>query len=181
MSRVGKQLIKIPNGVDFKVEDGFAVVKGPKGELKQFIHSQVTIVANEGVISVKIQDESDKSQKALWGLYGSLVKNMIIGVTEGFVKKLEISGVGMKAAVSGKKLILNVGFSHPVEYNIPEGIQIAVDGGTITVTGTDKQIVGEIAAQIRKIKKVEPYKGKGIKYADEQVRRKAGKAAAKAK
>ena len=106
---------------------------------------------------------------------------MVIGITKGYEKKLEINGVGMKAAVAGNKLILNVGFSHPVEYNIPVGMQITVEGNIISIGGIDKQVVGEIAAQIRKIKKVEPYKGKGIKYVGEQVRRKAGKAAAKAK
>ncbi len=181
MSRIGKQLISIPSEVDFKIDDGFVVIKGPKGELKQFIHPQVIVESKDGVITVKVQDENDKSQRALWGLYGSLVKNMVTGVTVGFVEKLEINGVGMKAAVAGNKLILNVGFSHPVEYNIPVGMQITVEGNIISIGGIDKQVVGEIAAQIRKIKKVEPYKGKGIKYVGEQVRRKAGKAAAKAK
>jgi large subunit ribosomal protein L6 len=181
MSRIGKQLINIPSGVDFKIDDGFVVIKGPKGELKQFIHPKVTVEAKDGIITVKVQDENDKSQKALWGLYGSLVKNMVTGVTTGFVEKLEINGVGMRAAIAGNKLVLNVGFSHPVEYDIPVGMQITVEGNIIAISGIDKQIVGEIAAQIRKIKKVEPYKGKGIKYVGEQVRRKAGKAAAKSK
>lgn len=181
MSRIGKQLINIPAGVDFKIDNGVIVIKGPKGELRQAGHPKVTVEVVEGNITVKVQDETDKSQKALWGLYGSLVKNMVIGVTTGFVEKLEINGVGMKAASSGNKLTLNVGFSHPVEYNIPEGMQITVEGNIISIGGIDKQIVGEVAAQIRKIKKVEPYKGKGIKYVGEQVRRKAGKAAAKSK
>ena len=181
MSRIGKQLINIPTGVDFKIEDGVIVIKGPKGELKQAGHPQVKVEAKDGIITIGILDEKDKSQRALWGLYGSLVKNMVIGVTTGFVKKLEINGVGMKAAVAGNNLVLNVGFSHPVEFKIPEGMQITVEGNVISVGGTDKQIVGEIAAQIRKVKKVEPYKGKGIKYAGEVVRRKAGKAAAKSK
>lgn len=181
MSRIGKQIINIPDGVDFKVEGGVVIIKGPKGELRQELHPKVQVVIDGKTASIKISDESDKSQRALWGLFGSLVQNMVEGVTKGFEKKLEINGVGMKAAVNGRKLILNVGFSHPVEYNMIDGIQIAVEGNVISVTGINKQLVGETAAQIRKIKKVEPYKGKGIKYAGEAVRRKAGKAAAKAK
>jgi len=181
MSRIGKQIITIPDGVDFKVEDGFAYAKGPKGQLKQQIHPQVSVNTSDKKITLKVDDESDKSQRALWGLFGSLVSNMIEGVTNGFTKKLEINGVGMKAAVAGKSLVLNVGFSHPVNFDIPEGIMIVVEANVVTITGIDKQLVGETAAQIRKIKKVEPYKGKGIRYAGEQVRRKAGKAAAKAK
>lgn len=181
MSRIGKQIIAIPAGVEFKVEGGVAMAKGPKGQLSQEIHPQVTVNVADGAVTVKVQDENDKSQRALWGLFGSLLKNMVVGVTEGFSKQLQINGVGMKAAVAGKELTLNVGFSHPVKFAIPENIQIAVEANNITVSGADKQLVGETAAQIRKIKKVEPYKGKGIKYSDEVVKRKAGKAAAKSK
>jgi len=179
MSRIGKQLITIPAGVEFNLEDGIASIKGPKGQLTQKLHPQVKLEKKDNILSVAVMDESDKSQRALWGLFASLVKNMIIGVTEGFSVKLEINGVGMKAAVSGKNLVLNVGYSHPVEYVIPAGTAIAVEGNVITVSGIDKQVVGEVAAQIRRIKKVEPYKGKGIKYVGEKVIRKAGKAAAK--
>jgi len=181
MSRIGKNPIAIPAGVEVKIEGAMIEVKGPKGVLTQVIHPLVKVEKVENSVIVKIQDESDRSQGALWGLFGSLIKNMIAGVTEGFVKKLEINGVGMKAAVSGKNLILNVGFSHPVEFAIPQGTEITVEGNVITVSGIDKQLVGETAAQIRKIKKVEPYKGKGIKYVGEQFIRKAGKAAAKGK
>mgnify|MGYP000050082782 CR=1 FL=1 len=181
MSRIGKNPIVIPSGVEVKIENGIIEVKGPKGVLTQVIHPLVKIEKIENSIIIKIQNESDRLQKALWGLFGSLIKNMIIGVTNGFVKKLEINGVGMKASISGKKLILNVGFSHPVEFTIPQNIEITVDGNVITVSGIDKQLVGETAAQIRKIKKVEPYKGKGIKYVGEQFIRKAGKAAVKGK
>ncbi|MFA6422261.1 MAG: 50S ribosomal protein L6 [Candidatus Buchananbacteria bacterium] len=181
MSRIGKKIINIPDGVDFKIEDGFALVKGPKGLLKQEIHPQVHVNINDKEVSIKVDDETIKSQRSLWGLFGSLLTNMVEGVTKGFEKKLEINGVGMRAAVSGNKLVLNVGFSHPVEYLIPQGIQMTVEANVITVSGIDKQMVGEAAAQIRKIKKVEPYKGKGIRYQGEQVRRKAGKAAAKSK
>jgi len=179
MSRIGKQPITIPAGVTVTIDGSLLHAKGPKGELTQKIHPQVIVSQQEGVLTINIKDETDKSQRALWGLFGSLVNNMIVGVTEGFTKQLDITGVGFKAAITGGSLVLNVGFSHPVNFPIPKGIDIKVDGNVITVTGIDKQLVGEIAAQIRKVKKVEPYKGKGIKYVGEVVRRKAGKAAAK--
>ncbi len=179
MSRIGKNPINIPTGVEVKVENNEVIVKGPKGTLKQQLHPVVSLVIENNSILVKIGNESDKSQRAIWGLFGSLVTNMVKGVTEGFVKKLEINGVGMKYAVAGKKVNLNVGFSHPVEFDIPEGIDIVVEGNVMTVSGIDKQLVGEVAAQIRKIKKVEPYKGKGIKYLGEQYIKKAGKTAGK--
>lgn len=178
MSRIGKQLINIPSGVDVKVDNSVILVKGPKGELKQTLHDKVTVEIKDNIITVKVKNENNKQERSLWGLFASLIINMITGVTEGFSKELEISGVGFKAAATGKKLTLNVGFSHPVDFAVAEGIDVKVEGNKITVSGIDKQIVGEVAAQIRKVKKPEPYKGKGIKYIDEQVRRKAGKAAA---
>jgi large subunit ribosomal protein L6 len=181
MSRIGKQLTVIPAGVELKIADGVISVTGPKGQLTQKLHPSVSVEKKDNTVSVKVNDESDKSQRALWGLFGSLIKNMIIGVTEGYVVKLEINGVGMKAAAADKKVVLNVGFSHPVEYAIPEGTAITVEGNIISVSGIDKQLVGETAAQIRRVKKVEPYKGKGIKYVGEKFIKKAGKAAAKAK
>lgn len=181
MSRIGKQLIVIPPGVTAKLDGMILSVKGPKGELKETIHPFVKLDIKDNAISINVSDDKDKFNKSLWGLFGSLISNMIEGVTKGFEKKLEINGVGMRASVTGKKLVLNVGFSHPVDYNIPEGIAIAVAENIITISGIDKQLVGETAAQIRKIKKVEPYKGKGIKYVGEQFIRKAGKAAAKSK
>jgi len=181
MSRIGKQPIVIPSGVTVANVDHVLTVKGPKGELKQAIHQQVNCVIAEDVITVSVKDETNSRQRALWGLFGSLIRNMITGVTTGYEKKLDISGVGFKAAVNGSTLVLNVGFSHPVNFTIPKGLVVAVEGNIISVSGIDKQLVGEIAAQIRKVKKVEPYKGKGIKYVGELVRRKAGKAAAKSK
>jgi large subunit ribosomal protein L6 len=181
MSRIGKNPIVIPSGVEIKVEGNEINVKGPKGALKQDIHHQVSFEVKDNTIVVAIKDETDKSQRALWGLFGSLIRNMVKGVTEGFEKKLEINGVGMKYAVVGKNVVLNVGFSHPVEYPIPAGITAAVEGNVLTIAGIDKQLVGETAAQIRRIKKVEPYKGKGIKYAGEIFIRKAGKTASKGK
>lgn len=180
MSRIGKQLINLPAGVEVKIDDGVITVKGPKGELKQVIHEKVFIEVNDNVVSFKVEDENDKFQRSLWGLFGSLVSNMIEGVSKGFEKKLEINGVGFNAALNGNKLVLKVGFSHPVEFTIPDGITAKVEANKISISGIDKQLVGEVAAKIRKIKKPEPYKGKGIKYADEQVRRKAGKTAGKA-
>lgn len=178
MSRIGKKIINIPSGVDVKVDGGIITVKGPKGELTQKLHDHVFINIADNVVTVKVKDETKKEDKSLWGLFASLIINMIAGVTEGFSKELEINGVGFKATVAGKTLTLNVGFSHPVEFATPDGIDIKVEGNKITITGIDKQLVGEVAAQIRKVKKPEPYKGKGIKYIDEQIRRKAGKAAA---
>ena len=181
MSRIGKQLISIPPGVNVILDGDILTVKGPKGELRVKIHPFVNVNLGGDSISLNIADAKDKFNKSLWGLFGSLIANMIEGVTKGFEKKLEINGVGMKAMAAGRKLVLNVGFSHPVDYNIPEGINISVAENVITVAGIDKQLVGETAAQIRRIKKVEPYKGKGIKYAGEKFVRKAGKAAAKSK
>ena len=179
MSRVGKKQIKIPTGVEVKVDGRIVTVKGPKGLLKQELHPVVSVEINGDIIAVKIENENDKSQRALWGLFASLLGNMIAGVTMGFSKQLEINGVGFKANALGRKLVLNVGFSHPVEYNIPEGLDIKTEGNIITISGIDKQLVGEVTAQIRKIKKPEPYKGKGIKYVGEEIKKKAGKAAGK--
>jgi len=178
MSRIGKQLIEVPSGVEVKINDDAVVVKGPKGELTQLLHKDVLVELKDNIVTVKVKDEKDNAQKALWGLFASLIKNMISGVSEGFSKQLVITGVGFKAAVAGKTLTLNVGFSHPVEFDIPDGIGIKVEGENITISGADKQLVGEVAAQIRKVKKTEPYKGKGIKYSDEEIKRKVGKAAA---
>lgn len=179
MSRLGRLPIEIPAGTQAKKEDGFILVKGPKGELKTKSNKLVKINIGEKEILVSIENEKSKKHKSMWGLYRSLINNMVIGVNEGYEKKLEVNGVGYKAQVSGKKLTLNVGYSHPVEFDAPEGIEISVEGNIITINGIDKQLVGETAAQIRKVRKPEPYKGKGIKYIDEIIRRKAGKAAAK--
>ncbi|HLC64365.1 MAG TPA: 50S ribosomal protein L6 [Patescibacteria group bacterium] len=175
MSRIGKKPIIIPDKVEVKVAGNQVTVKGPKGELSQKLHSLVKIAQADGQLKVAVANPEDKEQASLWGLFRTLVSNLVEGVTEGFQKQLEINGIGFKAQVQGNKLILNVGFSHPVEYSIPEGIQISVDKNVMTVLGADKQQVGQVAAEIRAIKKPEPYKGKGIKYLDEVIRRKAGK------
>jgi len=179
MSRIGKKPINIPESVDVKIEGSQLTVKGPKGELNLDIHPMVKIEQKDGQLEVTIKNPEDKNEKALWGLFGSLVKNMIDGVTEGFEKKLEIVGIGYKAELKGDNLVLNVGYSHPVEFKIPQGITVAIDKNIITITGIDKQLVGEIAANIRKVRKPEPYKGKGIKYVDEIIIKKVGNAAGK--
>jgi len=181
MSRIGKQIIILPTGVEAKLDARLLTIKGPKGEIKQEIHPQVTVLIEDRNISVKVENEIDKKQRALWGLFASVIKNMVEGVVKGYEKKLEIQGVGFKAAVSGKNLVLNLGFSHPVNFPIPAGVNITMAENIMTITGADKQVVGEITAQIRRLKKPEPYKGKGIRYVGEAVRRKAGKAAAAAK
>jgi large subunit ribosomal protein L6 len=175
MSRIGKQLITIPAGVTVTLNGQHVSVKGPKGELSLDMHPRVIVTQADQSISVSVKDTDLQSDRALWGLTRMLIANMIIGVTTGFEKKLEINGVGFKAALSGKTLVLNLGFSHPINFPIPDGITIAVDKNVVSVSGIDKQLVGETAAVIRRYKKPEPYKGKGIKYSDEVIRRKAGK------
>ena len=177
MSRIGQKLINIPEGVDIKISPGEVRVKGPRGELAEKIHPHVEVSQKEGQISITVKNPQDHQQKALWGLTRALVANMIQGVTEGYEKKLEFQGVGYRVAVQGKKLVLNLGFSHPIEFDFPEGIEIKVEKNVIIISGIGKQLVGETAARIRTIRKPEPYKGKGIKYADEVIHRKAGKVA----
>jgi len=178
MSRIGKQPIAVPNGTDVQY-DGFEVrVKGPRGELTQRIHPDMKL--EKGDEQVTIQRPSDaRLHRALHGLTRQLVANMVHGVTHGFSKDLELVGVGYRAEVAGNRLVLALGFSHPIVVVPPEGITFSVEGNNkIKVSGIDKQRVGELAARIRKLRKPEPYKGKGIRYAGEQVRRKAGKTAA---
>lgn len=180
MSRIGKKDIIIPNGVEVTITNDIVTVKGVKGELTQTLHPNVKVEKNENIINVTVKNPELKFDKSLWGLFGSLISNMIVGVTEGYEKKLEVNGVGFKVALSGNKLVLNVGFSHPVEFELPKGIEAKVEKNLITLNGIDKKLVGQVAADIRKIRKPEPYKGKGIKYEDEVIIRKVGKAAAKA-
>lgn len=179
MSRLGKLAIKIPNGTDVKIEGRTVTVKGPKGELKTSFLKEAKVEVVDGEIIVKVSNPENKKEKSLWGLYRALINNMVVGVNDGFEKKLEIKGVGYKMAVTGNKINFNLGFSHPIEFPLPQGISAVAEGNTLTISGIDKQLVGEIAAQIRKLRVPEPYKGKGIKYSDEVIRRKAGKAAAK--
>ncbi len=178
MSRIGKQPIEIPNGVEISVGEGNVVtVKGPRGELAQPMHANMTIVVDGGVAKVERPDDQGFN-RGLHGLTRSLLANMVEGVTKGFEKKLEIVGVGYRAAMKGSDIEVQAGFSHPVLVPAPEGVEFDVPAPTqIVVRGNDKQAVGEIAAKIRKIRKPEPYKGKGIRYEGEYVRKKAGKAA----
>jgi len=179
MSRLGKLPINIVEGVTAKIEGKKIIVKGPKGELSQDFNDLVVLEIKEKEIIVSVKNEKNKKERAFWGLFRSLINNMVLGVSEGFEKKLEVNGVGYRVALSGKKIILNVGYSHPVEFELPEGINASIEGNIITVSGIDKQLVGEVAANIRKVRKPEPYKGKGIKYIDEIIRRKEGKTAGK--
>lgn len=179
MSRIGKKPIAIPQGVDVKIENNLVKVKGPKGELKLEIHPLVKVAIKDNEILLDVADQDDKTEKSLWGLFNRLINNMVIGVTNGFEKKLEVVGVGFRVALQGQKLLLNVGFSHQVEYILPQGIAGSVEKNVITLTSSDKQLLGETAAQIRRIKKPEPYKGKGIRYFGEVIKKKAGKTVAK--
>jgi large subunit ribosomal protein L6 len=178
MSRIGKAPIPVPSGVDVTLSGRSIAVKGPKGSLNREIPGEITIRQDDGVLVVERPDD-DRYNRALHGLTRSLVNNMVLGVTEGFVKELEIVGVGYRATAQGPNRIeLALGFSHAVNVDAPEGIAFEVPQPTrIRVTGIDKEAVGQVAANIRKIRKPEPYKGKGIRYAGEYVQRKAGKAA----
>jgi len=179
MSRIGKKVRVIPQGVTVEVKDDELVIKGPKGTLRQKLHPRVSVSTADGSVTVSVINEENTKDKALWGTFSSIIENMLEGVTVGFKKQLEINGVGYKASLKGANLVLEVGFSHPVELKPEAGIKFEVEKNVITVSGNDKQMVGEMAAQVRSTKKVEPYKGKGIKYVGEVVRRKAGKTAAK--
>lgn len=182
MSRIGRLPITIPQGVDVKIgNDNEVTVKGPNGTLTRVLHHDMIIKANDGVITVERPSE-DKMHKSLHGLTRTLINNMIIGVTSGFTKELEINGVGYRAAMQGKTLNLTLGYSHPVNYTPVDGITIEVpQPNKIIVKGANKEVVGETAAKIREFRMPEPYKGKGIKYVDEVIRRKEGKTGAKKK
>ncbi len=178
MSRIGKLPVEIPAGVTITVDDNLVKVVGPKGELTQQILPEVSVNTTESQLIVARASE-EKLAKSQHGLMRSLVQNMVEGVTKGFEKKLEVNGVGFKVNLQGNKLVLNLGFSHPIDFEAPSSIQLAVDKNQITISGINKQEVGQVAADIRKLKKPEPYKGKGIKYIDEYIIRKAGKTGAK--
>ena len=176
MSRIGNRIITIPEGVTVTEENGEVIVKGPKGELRQVMLKDITMKQENNEITLERKNES---AKAMHGTMNSLISNMIIGVSKGYEKALEIIGVGYRFNVQGKKIVINAGYSHPVEMEDPEGLTVEANGNTeITVKGIDKVLVGEFAANIRKVRKPEPYKGKGIRYKDEHIRRKEGKKAA---
>ncbi len=177
MSRVGKKPIQVPSGVQVELNAQEVSVKGPKGSLKLTVHPKVQIKKEGDVITLAVKKEDDKKERALWGLFNRLIENMIVGVTKGYDQGLEFIGVGYKVSVSNKVVKMDVGFSHEVDFPLPAGIDAKVEKNTLTLSGIDKQLLGETAARIRRIRKPEPYKGKGIKYVDEVIRRKAGKAA----
>ncbi len=177
MSRIGKQIITIPAGVEVNFSAGILNVKGPKGSLARELKDAITININGNEITFTPKKENDKKTNALWGTYASHVKNMILGVTEGYAKKLILEGVGFKSEVSGDNLVLALGFSHPVKISIPKGLTVTAEKNNITVSGIDKELVGSFAALVRSNKKPEPYKGKGFRYDNEVIRRKQGKKA----
>lgn len=176
MSRVGKKLIPIPKGVEVKVSGSTVTAKGPKGELTHEMLPGFEMVIEDGHAEVK-SVSTDKNATAMHGLTRALVNNIVEGVSTGFSKSLEVIGTGYRAQVQGNTLVLNLGFSHPIEFQLPAGISASVDGNKVTVSGTEKQVVGEVAAKIRRLRPPEPYKGKGVRYVGEHVRRKAGKSA----
>lgn len=179
MSRIGKRPISIPGKVTISIEGQRVAVKGPKGELARELPREVVVLQEQDTLLVKRRDDSRPARQR-HGLCRTLVSNMVQGVSEGFQRRLEIQGVGYRAQVQGRNLVLNVGYSQPVQIEPPEGIQLAVENNTnVVVSGTDKEVVGNIAARIRGVRPPEPYKGKGIRYAGEVVRRKAGKAGKK--
>jgi len=176
MSRIGRLPIAVPSGVDVTIDGRQVTVKGPKGSLTRTLHPDMRVSQEDGSLVVTRPTEQ-KTHKQLHGLTRTLVNNMVVGVTDGYRKGLEITGVGYRAALSGRKLTLNLGYSHPIEIEPPDGITFEVENPTrLAVVGIDKELVGQIAAQVRATRKPEPYKGKGVRYAGEYIRRKAGKA-----
>lgn len=176
MSRIGKKSVVIPQGVEMKLEANVVKVKGPKGSLEFVHHHEVTLHIADDAVSVEKTGGSKKAS-AIWGTTTKILSNLVEGVTVGFQKQLELNGVGFRMSVAGKKITMALGFSHPVEVTVPEDLDVKIEGNIMTVTGIDKQKVGQIAAEIRDLKPVEPYKGKGFRYVGEVVRRKEGKKA----
>ena len=175
MSRVGSSAITIPADVTLSNDGGVIVVKGKNGELSTSLHSDVELSVADNVATLKPARDT-RQAKALWGTMRSNLNNMVVGVTEGFNRKLEINGVGYRAAMQGNKLVLSLGFSHPVEMEVPAGLKVAVENNTsVTITGADKQLLGQFASEVRAKRPPEPFKGKGVKYADEYIVRKEGK------
>ena len=179
MSRIGKQPVQLPDKVQFSLNGDIISIKGPKGNLERKLHPAIELSINDGIVTVST-DTSDKKKVALQGLFRSLISNMVTGVSAGYEKKLLLSGIGYRAEVKAQSLVLNVGYSNPVDFTLPDGINANVEKNTeITLSGIDKELVGQVAANIRNLRPPEPYKGKGIMYADERIIRKAGKTAGK--
>lgn len=180
MSRIGKKPIIMPKEVEVTFDGRMLSAKGPKGELRRFIHPKVELNIDKSQIAVSISDNS-KESKSLFGLFRSLISNMVVGVNEGFKKTLEIVGVGYRVELSGNQLVFNLGYSNPIKYDIPPGIEVQLDQkNKVILSGIDKELLGITAAKIRSFRPPEPYKGKGVKYFEEKVRRKAGKTGVKA-
>ncbi len=186
MSRIGKKPVVLPDGVSAKLDAGTLTVTGPKGTLTLPIHPKVLVTISDKEIGVDVAKKEDKKEKALWGLFRALVNNLVVGVSQGYTKELDVIGVGFKVDMRGTTLVLSLGFSHPIDFELPQGITATVEKKpervnilqyqtSITLNGIDKQLVGQTAARIRELKKPEPYKGKGVKYSDEVIMRKAGK------
>lgn len=179
MSRIGNKPIPIPQGVQVDWKDGRLSVRGPKGELRLQVGSEVLVKTENDQLLISVENGSGKASKAIHGLHRALIANMILGVSQGFERVLEIVGIGYRAAISGKRMTFHLGYSHPIDFDLPEGIDAKVDRTRITLSGIDKELLGKTAAKIRGFRSPEPYKGKGIKYADEVIKRKAGKTGAK--
>lgn len=180
MSRVGKQVIKIPAGVTVELKDSKLFVKGPKGNLERVIDPRITLNITASEVAVDVANKDDKRERSLWGTYAAHVKNMVDGVVKAYQKKLEINGVGYKALMQGKDVKLEVGYTHPVVYKMPESVTASVEKSILTLESPNRELLGQVASEIRAVRKPEPYKGKGIKYLEEVIRRKAGKTASKA-
>ena len=178
MSRIGKNPVQVPAKVEVKVNGSMVSVKGPNGQLEYTFADNVNIEMKDGQVVVTPVDES-KTARSMWGTARTLINNMVVGVSEGFTKTLEFNGVGYKAAVSGDVLTLSLGYSHPIEYKLPAGVSAKVNKNVIDISGSDKELVGFVAAKVRSFRPTEPYKGKGIKYATEHIIRKAGKSGGK--
>ena len=177
MSRLGKRPISIPKDVEVKLEGDLLRVKGPKGELRRRVHPKVQVDMDGDKISVLVADGSRES-RSLHGLFAVLINNMVTGVTKGFERVLEISGVGYRAVVNGRTAVFNLGYSRPIDFELPDGVDAKIEKSKIILTGIDKELLGMTASKIRNLRRPEPYKGKGIKYAEEMIRRKAGKTGA---
>ena len=178
MSRIGKKPILLPPEVRVEQKEGILTVSGPKGKVQKQVHPDIGVSLNERTLTITVRGEN-KASDALHGLYRALVANMVVGVSKGFERALEIIGVGYRAELAGRVATFHLGYSHPVKYELPEGIEAKIDKTKITLRGIDKELLGRTAANIRSFRKPEPYKGKGIKYAEEVIRRKAGKTGAK--
>jgi large subunit ribosomal protein L6 len=175
MSRIGLKPIIIPTGVSVVVNGQEVNVKGPKGSLSLELPSGLQITQDNQTLRLSVVHPEDKKEKALWGTFRALIQNLVAGVTTGFTRSLEINGVGYRANVAGKKIVLDLGYSHEINFDLPEGVTASVDKNILTLSSIDKQLVGETAARIRRLRQPEPYKGTGIKYVEETIRRKAGK------